>query len=71
MHDSNRKKVSAKIDVLEKQLTSLDHYLPQTYEYLMAELDEQRRVLAELEVLDQFRKIDAGGHASRSLPSRG
>jgi len=39
-----------KIRFLEDQLVALDHYLPETYEYLMAELDQQRRQLAELEV---------------------
>jgi len=39
-----------KIRFLEDQLVSLDHYLPETYDYLMQELDIQRRLLAELEV---------------------
>ncbi len=43
-----------KIRFLEEQLVSLDHYLPETYDYLMQELDIQRRLLAELEIKDAF-----------------
>ena len=39
---------------------SLDHYLPETYDYLMRELDIQKRILAELEVLETFAAIDTG-----------
>ena len=48
-----------KIRFLEDQLVALDHYLPETYEYLMAELDQQRRQLAELEVQETFQQIEA------------
>ena len=47
-----------KIRFLEEQLASLDHYLPETYDYLMQELDIQRRLLAELEIKDAFTLID-------------
>ena len=43
-----------KIRFLEEQLASLDHYLPETYDYLMQELDLQRRLLVELEIKDAF-----------------
>jgi len=57
--DSSRKsKVQQKIRFLEDQLVSLDHYLPETYDYLMQELDIQRRLLAELEVSETFDEID-------------
>ena len=39
-------------------MVSLDHYLPETYDYLMQELDIQRRLLAELEVSETFEVID-------------
>ena len=39
---------------------SLDHYLPETYDFLMRELDIQKRILAELEVLETFAAIDTG-----------
>jgi len=47
-----------KIRYLEDQLVSLDHYLPETYDYLMQELDVQRRLLAELEISETFQEID-------------
>jgi hypothetical protein len=36
----------------------LDHYLPDTYEYLMRELDLQKRILAEIEIEEHFNLID-------------
>ena len=48
----------AKIQFLEGKLTSLDHYLPDTYEYLMRELDIQKRILAEIEIQEHFDLLD-------------
>ena len=48
-----------KIRFLEDQLVSLDHYLPETHEYLMQELDLQKRNLAEIEIEEHFASIDA------------
>lgn len=42
--------VQERIDFLEKQLESLDHYLPETYQYLMSELDQQQRNLMEIRI---------------------
>jgi hypothetical protein len=57
--DSTRKsRIQLKIRFLEDHLVSLDHYLPETYDYLMQELDIQRRLLAELEVSETFEVID-------------
>jgi hypothetical protein len=53
-----KSRVQQKIRFLEDQLTSLDHYLPETYDYLMQELDLRRRHLAELEVSEVFNEID-------------
>ncbi len=47
-----------KIRFLENQLTSLDHYLPETYDYLMRELDLQKCTLVALEVEERFSLID-------------
>ena len=47
-----------KIKFLEDQLVALDHYLPETYDYLMVELDRQKRTLAELEVGEYFLSIE-------------
>ena len=51
-------RVQQKIRFLADQLVSLDHYLPETYDYLMQELDIQRRLLVELEVLETYSEID-------------
>jgi hypothetical protein len=58
MQNSSKSQVIAKINFLEQQLISLDHYLPETYDYLVKELDMQRRQLAELEVSETFLEID-------------
>ena len=47
-----------KIRFLEDQLVSLDHYLPETYEYLTQELDIQKRNFAEIEIEEHFASID-------------
>jgi hypothetical protein len=58
-----------KIRFLEDQLVSLDHYLPETYEYLMRELDLQKLTLAELEVKEHFAQIDDHDIPDRSTPA--
>jgi hypothetical protein len=55
---TSKSRIQQKIRFLEDQLVSLDHYLPETYDYLMQELDIQRRVLAELEISEIFQEID-------------
>jgi len=55
---TSKSRIQQKISFLEDQLVSLDHYLPETYDYLMKELDMQRRQLAELEVSETFLEID-------------
>ena len=47
-----------KIRFIEDQLVSLDHYLPETYEYLMQELDLQKKNLAKIETEEHFASID-------------
>ena len=46
----NQEQVQSRITFLEDQLNSLEHYLPETYQYLMAQLDCQQRNLMELRV---------------------
>jgi len=60
MGNSSKHQVLSKIQFLEDQLVSLDHYLPETYDYLIRELDTQKRILAELEVQETFAAIDQG-----------
>lgn len=54
----NKDQVLAKIDFLETQLENLHHYLPETYNFLLEQLDQQQRLLAELEVQETFNMID-------------
>jgi hypothetical protein len=56
--NARKSRIHQKIRFLEDQLMSLDHFLPETYDYLMQELDLQRRHLAELEVTEIFDEID-------------
>ena len=46
--------IQACIMFLEEQLETLDHYLPETYQFLMAELDRQQRDLVELKLKDFY-----------------
>ena len=58
-NDKNLKdKTLNKIRFLEDQLVSLDHYLPETYTYLMEELDLQKKNLAKIEIEEHFTSID-------------
>jgi hypothetical protein len=57
-NNTRKSRIHQKIRFLEDQLMSLDHFLPETYDYLMQELDLQRRHLAELEVTEIFDEID-------------
>jgi len=54
----DKEKTLAKIQFLEARLVSLDFYLPDTYQFLLEELDIQRCILAELEVEEHFTQID-------------
>jgi hypothetical protein len=42
--------VEMRIEFLQTQLNSLDHYLPETYQFLMTELDSQQRILMEIRI---------------------
>ena len=57
-YPNSKSKIQQKIRFLEEQLISLDHCLPETYDYLMQELDIQRRLVVELEVLETYSEID-------------
>jgi hypothetical protein len=47
---SNLQQIQNRITFLEEQLESLEHYLPETYQLLMAEMDVQQRALIELKI---------------------
>jgi hypothetical protein len=56
---SERQKLESKITFLQKQLDSLDHYLPETYQFLMEQIDTQQVLLKQLEVQEHFATIDS------------
>jgi hypothetical protein len=47
-----------KIRFLEEQLTSLEHHFPETYHYLLEELDYQKKILAQPRVKEYFTQLD-------------
>ena len=59
--NTDRQRLESKIAFLQQQLDSLDHYLPETYQYLMEEMDTQQVLLKQLEVQDHFALIDSDG----------
>ena len=63
-YPNSKSRVQQKIRFLEDQLISLDHYLPETYQYLMEELDLQKRQLAEIEVLETYQQIESDDECS-------
>ena len=56
---SERQKLESKIAFLQQQLDSLDHYLPETYQFLISEMDSQQVLLKQLEVQEHFATIDS------------
>ena len=59
--NTDRKRLESKIAFLQQQLDNLDHYLPETYQYLMEQMDSQQVLLKHLQVQEQFAVIDSGG----------
>jgi hypothetical protein len=53
---SNRQCLESKITFLQQQLDSLEHYLPETYQYLMNEMDTQQRNLMELKIQTYYQE---------------
>ena len=49
-----KERIQKRIAFLEEQLDSLDDYLPETYQFLMAELDLQQRELMEHKIQDFY-----------------
>ena len=45
-----QQQIEDRIAFLEQQLESLEHFLPETYQFLMEELDCQQRNLMELKI---------------------
>ena len=56
--NNNKEKILNKIHFLENQMISLDYHLPDTLEYLLKELDQQKKNLAKIEIEEHFTSID-------------
>jgi hypothetical protein len=54
--------LQAKVQYLQSELEALKDYfyVPETYQFLVEELDAQQVLLKHLEVQEQFAAIDAG-----------
>ena len=48
--NSHVHQVKCRIAFLQEQLDSLEHYLPETYQFLMNEMDTQQRKLMQLKI---------------------
>jgi hypothetical protein len=51
---SNQNQIQERIIYLQEQLDSLEHYLPETYQFLMDEMDLQHHALMKLKVQDFY-----------------
>ena len=47
--------IEASINFIQQQLDSLEHYLPETYSYLMEEMDCQQQELMQLKIQEFYR----------------
>lgn len=71
---STQDKIQERISFLEDQLASLDHYLPETYQLLIQELDAQHRDLMKIKIQtfyhhqthDQHNQTTDQGHQNQT-----
>ena len=54
---STQQQVQQRINFLQKELDSLEHYLPDTYQFLMAEMDNQQRELVAIKIQDFYQEL--------------
>ena len=52
-----QEQIQQRIHFIQQQLDSLEHYLPETYQFLMEEMDSQQRNLIELKVKDFYKNL--------------
>ena len=57
--NTERQRLESKIAFLQQQLDSLDHYLPDTYKFLLEQMDSQQVLLKHLQVQEHFAAIDS------------
>jgi hypothetical protein len=61
--------IQQRITFLQEQLDSLEHYLPETYQFLMTEMDFQQRDLMELKIQDFY--IEQSNEQQNQIPDTG
>lgn len=54
--NSSLHQVQCRIAFLQEQLDSLEHYLPETYQLLMNEMDTQQRNLMEFKIQSYYQQ---------------
>ena len=52
-----QEQIQQRIHFIQQQLDALEHYLPETYQFLMEEMDSQQRNLIELKVKDFYKNL--------------
>jgi ABC-type phosphate transport system auxiliary subunit len=54
---STQWQIQQRINFLQNELDSLEHYLPDTYQFLMAEMDNQQRELVAIKIQDFYQEL--------------
>ena len=64
--NTQRMRLEAKVQYLQSELDALKDYfyVPETYQFLIEQLDTQQVLLKTLEVEEQFAAIDSGAAPS-------
>ena len=52
---SEKEHIEASINFIKQQLDSLEHYLPETYQFLMEEMDCQQQALMQLKIQEFYK----------------
>ena len=65
-----KKIIQSKIDYIQNELEALKDYfyVPETYQYLIDQLDAQQVLLKRLEVEEQFAAIESGASGLDAKP---
>jgi hypothetical protein len=53
---NSKGQIEERIAFLQDQLSALDHYLPETYQVIMGELDKNMRMLVTLGIKELYEK---------------
>jgi len=59
IYDQQRQRLASKIAVIESQVNSLPGFLPDSYQYLMQQLDQHQHQLLRIILQDEFDAIDS------------